>query len=118
MGQTTDQIRDKDLAMAMLMDLKHTCECLNQKILEASNPQLRQSYINILHETYNEQQHLFNYMQQKGWYPTMTAHQQDISTIAGSISQMQQEITQKLNQTNYNYQQQHSGQNYYSNQSY
>ncbi|WP_051688115.1 spore coat protein [Desulfofalx alkaliphila] len=126
MGQTFDQIRDKDLATSMLMDLKYTCECINRKILETSNNQLRQSYINVLTETYNEQKQLFDMMNQRGWYQPTMAQQQEISQASRKINNMQNEIMHTINssqQQQYygtsNYQQQrmpqhmpHSGQMY------
>lgn len=105
MGSSIDQIRDKDLAFAMLNDLKFTCDCINQKILEASNMQLRQQYLNILNETYSEQKQLFDLMQQRGWYKTMNANQQELSQISNSINTMQNEMMQQTGYQQQYYQQ-------------
>jgi spore coat protein CotF len=112
-----DQIRDKDLALAMLNDLKFTCDCINQKILEVSNPQLRQKYLNVLSETYDEHNQLYNLMHQRGWYKTMNATQQELSQIINSVNTMQNEMMQNINTTSYQqynqqqpYQQQHHNQ--------
>ena len=89
-------IRDKDLAAAVLSDLKLTCSCINQKILETANEQLRQSYLNILNETYNEHKQVFDMMHQRGWYKTIPARQQEISQFSNSISTMQNDIMQTI----------------------
>ncbi|MBM7854464.1 spore coat protein CotF [Desulfohalotomaculum tongense] len=107
MVQLMDQIRDKDLAFAMLNDLKSTCECITQKILETSNEQLRQSYLNVLHETFNEHKQLYNMMSQRGWYKPMMAKPDEINQISSHIMSMQNEINQTINAVNY--QQQHYG---------
>ncbi|MEG6615695.1 spore coat protein [Peptococcaceae bacterium 1198_IL3148] len=96
-----DNIEDKDLALAMLNDLKFTCQCLNQKILETSNLQLRQNYINILNETFNEHKQLFDLMTQRGWYQPMMAPPQQHNQIITKISNTQNEVMQTVNATGY-----------------
>ncbi|MTI79426.1 MAG: spore coat protein [Firmicutes bacterium] len=121
MGQPMDQIRDKDLASAMLNDLKFTCECLGQKILETSNTQLRQNYINILSESYNEQNQLYSLMSQRGWHQPMMANQQDVSQVTNQIMKMQNEINHTINtgqQQTSNYQANYSQKTFQGHQPY
>lgn len=98
--QSFKQIRDKDMAFTMLNNLKYTCDCINTKLLETSNMQLRQSYINILNETYNEQKQLFDIMSQRNWYQPTMAQQQELSQAASRINNMQGELMQIINTSN------------------
>jgi spore coat protein CotF len=95
------QTKDKDLTFSMLNDLKYTCDCLNQKILETSNMQLRQNYINILNETFIEHKQLFDIMTHRGWYQPQVAEQQELTQFINKISTMQIQGVQTMNAAQY-----------------
>lgn len=87
------QIADKDLLQVCLNECKHMGASTNIYIQEATNEQLRRDYMTVLGDLYSQEQQLFNFMQQKGYYSVKNANPQDISQaknkFAGQDQQMQ-----------------------------
>ncbi|MCD5406284.1 MAG: spore coat protein [Desulfotomaculum sp.] len=105
-------IRDKDLAGAVLSNLKLTCSCINETILKTNNEQLRQSYLHVLNETYNEHKQVFDLMHQRGWHKSIPAPQQEVNRFANIITTMQNDVMQTTHNVEWQ-QQGNAGHNYY-----
>lgn len=80
------QISDKDLLQVCLNETKHLASSTNTYISETVNEQLRRDYMTILGDLYSQEQQLFNYMQQKGFYNVKNASPQDIAQAKNKFS--------------------------------
>lgn len=87
---------DKNLCLAILNELKWNATCLTSNILECSDQQLRQDYINILNQTFDEQMQVFNFAYQQGWHKPMQAEQNMISQVQSSAQNMVTEQQQSM----------------------
>lgn len=94
-----NQITDKNIALSMLDDLKFTANCLNGKILEAADDQLRRDYMSTLERTYQLQKQVWNLAHQRGWYQPMMAEQQQITSAQNQIRKTDAEMHQFINST-------------------
>jgi spore coat protein CotF len=81
------QFSDKDILQVVLNETKHTAASLNNYISEASTDQLRQDYMNVLGDLYNQEKQVFDLMQTKGYYNVKNANPQDISQARSKFSQ-------------------------------
>lgn len=91
-----EQVTDKNLCMAMINQLKWDATCLTQKVLETSDQQLRQDYINVLDRTFIEQKQLYDLANQYGWHQPMMAEQSMVSKVQNSLQNMSNEIQQSM----------------------
>ncbi|MDO7787468.1 spore coat protein [Desulforamulus aquiferis] len=91
-----DQVTDKNLCMSMINQLKWDATCLTQKILETSDQQLRQDYINVLDRTFAEQKQLYDLANQYGWHQPMMADQSMISKVQSGLHNLSNEIQQSM----------------------
>lgn len=80
------QLSDKDILQVVLNETKHTASSLNTYISETNTDQLRQDYMNVLGDMYNQQKQVFDLMQTKGYYNVKTANPQDISQARSKFS--------------------------------
>jgi spore coat protein CotF len=80
------QFSDKDILQLILNESKHTVASLNTYITEASSAQLRQDYMNVLGDIYNEQKQVSDLMQTKGYYNVKNANPQDVATARSKFS--------------------------------
>lgn len=81
------QVSDKDLMNLGLNEMKHMSDSVSHYILESANEQLRRDYMTILGDVYNQQKQLFDLMQQKGYYQTQNATQQELMQAQSKWSQ-------------------------------
>ncbi|ABO50455.1 Coat F domain protein [Desulforamulus reducens MI-1] len=91
-----DQVTDKNLCLAMLNQLKWDASCLTSKILECSDAQLRQDYINILNRTFEEQVQVYNFANQQGWHKPMMAEQNMVTQVQSGAQKMLNEQQQSM----------------------
>ncbi|GAB6180720.1 hypothetical protein JCM14036_20390 [Desulfotomaculum defluvii] len=91
-----DQVTDKNLCLAMLNELKWNASSLTSNILECSNEQLRQEYINILNQTFDQQKQVFDFAHQQGWYKPMMAEQNMINQVQNGAQKMINEQQQSM----------------------
>lgn len=78
-GQTSEtNFNDRDKINDLLVSEKYLTEGYNISTFEAVNPQLQNTLKNILNETHNNRQTLYQVMDQRGWYKTENANQQQV----------------------------------------
>lgn len=78
-GQMTDKkFNDRDKINDLLASEKYLTEGYNISTFEAVNPQLQNTLKNILNETHNNRQTLYQVMDQRGWYKAENADQQQV----------------------------------------
>ena len=93
-GQTTQSgmsgqaisLTDKELLQLALENAKYTAAAVNTFALEASSDTLRRDYLTVLGDVHNQQQQIFDVMQQKGYYNVKNANPQDIAQVKSQFS--------------------------------
>lgn len=78
----------------LLYEHKLAAGMLNHGVLESATPQVRQHFSNLLNQTFDHQQQIFNLMNQKGWYKVEPAPQEELTRIQQGFSTMQQQQQQ------------------------
>ncbi|MCK4257640.1 MAG: spore coat protein [Halanaerobiales bacterium] len=77
--QTGTQYTDRDRINDLLLSEKYLTEGYNISTFEATNSQLQSTIKNILNNTHTNREILHQTMQQRGWYQTEPADQQQVS---------------------------------------
>ena len=72
-------MKDEQLLNDALLSQKYITFSYNTFANECVNPEARNEFLNILNEEHQIQADVFTKMQQKGWYQTNPADQQQIS---------------------------------------
>lgn len=72
-------LEEKDRLTDSLVMEKYIAYGYNSAAIEASNPQLKEAFINILRDEYLIQHEIFNEMNNRGWYQPKTANINDIN---------------------------------------
>ncbi len=85
-------LTDKDIVNVLLKDHKLAASSFTNLVLESSNQFLRNDATNILTKTFQHQKQIFDLMNQKGWYSTQNASQQEISRAQQEITNIQTSI--------------------------
>lgn len=62
------QLNDKDISGDALNSIKLSCSSYMHAILEAQDESLRQTFKDYHDQCLNNQEQIFRYMQQQGWY--------------------------------------------------
>ena len=83
------QFSDRDVMQVCLNECKHLADSLNKYIVEANNEQLRRDYMTVLGDVYTQQQQVYSFMQQKGYYQVKNANPQDIAQAQSKFSGQQ-----------------------------
>ena len=73
-----NQMQDKDLMLDILSSQKFVTGNYNTSTNECATTNLRQDFMNILHEEHEIQAELFTEIHNRGWYPTTPAEQPKI----------------------------------------
>ncbi|MDD2431296.1 MAG: spore coat protein [Firmicutes bacterium] len=92
---------DKDRINDMLSCEKFLSSNWSTAANEMVQQELFQDTMQFLNETHNAQRQLFQVMQQKGWYQTDQANQQQISQTASQYSQKTQPEANRQFQSQY-----------------
>jgi len=79
-------ISDKDIMEVLLAQHKLGAISLTNLILESSCQNVRNDAVNLLTRTFEHQKQIYDIMSQKGWYQTMTATKQEISSVQSSLN--------------------------------
>ncbi|HEY9061320.1 MAG TPA: spore coat protein [Pseudobacteroides sp.] len=81
-------ISDQEVMSILLNEHKLAASSLTNLVLESTNQFLRNDATVILTSTFNHQKQIFDMMNQKGWYKTSLASQQDISKAQQEVARI------------------------------
>lgn len=81
-------ISDQEVMSILLSEHKLAASSLTNLVLESTNQFLRNDATTILTSTFNHQKQIFDMMNQKGWYKTSVASQQDISKAQQEVARI------------------------------
>jgi spore coat protein CotF len=81
-------ISDQEVMSILLSEHKLAASSLTNLVLESSNQFLRNDATVILTSTFNHQKQIFDFMNQKGWYQTQIASQQEISKVQQEVAKI------------------------------
>lgn len=87
---------DKEIVNVLLDEHKLSASSLTNLVLESSNQYLRNDAANILTRTFQHQKQIFDLMNQKGWYQTQNASQQDIANAQQEASKVQSSMNMTM----------------------
>lgn len=108
-------LQEQDLAQFVLSELKRTAREYTTAALEASNPQIRQTFQSLVHKTLQDQAEVFQEIQKLGGYEVQPAQQQQLQQELQKQSQsaaklqsfVQQNLSKALNNAGSQQHQQH-----------
>ena len=83
------KMADKEICSDLLMSQKQTTSTINTCITESSCPNFSQNLQSILHEEYQIHDDLFTSMNQRGWYPTKDAPDNEVQQAKNTYNSMQ-----------------------------
>ncbi len=86
-NQCAQNLSEKDMLNDFLASQKQIAASYNTFAGECVNPQLRNTFLNILDEEHSIQAELFSDMTAKGWYQVEQADQQKIWQTRQQLSQ-------------------------------
>lgn len=90
--QACAQWNDEKMLGDLLDTEKHIASEYGNYVIEGSCQPFRQVLLTNLDETYTDQFQVFQQMQQRGWYPTKTAQQQDVQTAKQKFTQTKSQL--------------------------
>lgn len=90
-------LEEKDRLTDSLILEKYLSDGYNTAAIEASNPQMKETFMNILRDEHLMQHEIFNEMNSRGWYRPKPANMNDINQ---NINQWSQEL-QRVQTTAY-----------------
>ena len=79
---------DKERAMDMLQSVKYLTGVYNSFLLEAATPEVVSCLQELLRDTQNMQQKLFQEMNSRDWYPVTKAEEQKIGQTKMKFASM------------------------------
>jgi len=82
-------LTDKEILNVLLDEHKLSASSITTLVLESTNQFLRTDAANILNGTFQHQKKIFDLMNQKGWYKTQNASQQDITNAKQEVGNIQ-----------------------------
>lgn len=89
---------EKDRLQDSLVTQKYIAHGYNSAATEAANPQLMDTFINILRDEHQIQKDIFNEMRIRGWYQPKEANTNDIRQSFSKWSQELQRVQNKAMQ--------------------
>ena len=81
MADCVKNFSDKDMIGDVLSTQKMMTGGYNTVANESSNPQIKNTFMDILNDEHCIQHDVFEQMSQRGWYPTESAPQNKIDTV-------------------------------------
>ncbi len=72
---------DRDMMEGFLTAAKNACDLYMHGVLEASTPQVRQTFSRALNESLVMQEEIYRIMSQQGWYAGQQAQSQQIEQV-------------------------------------
>ena len=83
---------DRCMMTDLLDTAKHITEVYGAYVCEGSSDTLRQVLQDNMDATANDQFQIFQQMQQRGWYQTKAAQQQDVQKAKQKFAQQKQQL--------------------------
>ena len=83
---------DRCMMTDLLDTAKHITEVYGAYVCEGSSDTLRQVLQDNMDATANDQFQIFQQMQQRGWYQTKAAKQQDVQQAKQKFAQQKQQL--------------------------
>ena len=74
-------MEDRELMERELALMKGVSTLYLHGTIESETQEVHEAFQCALEESLNIQNHIYNLMKEKGWYPTETAEQQKINTV-------------------------------------
>ncbi|MDR1570885.1 MAG: spore coat protein [Oscillospiraceae bacterium] len=81
------QWSDQDMIGDLLVQEKQIVSAYSQNLCEGSSTPIRQVFQSNLEQTTQDQFNVFQQMQQRGWYQTQPAQQQDMQQVMDKCTQ-------------------------------
>lgn len=91
-------LEEKDRLTDSLIMEKYIANGYNCAVIEAANPQLKETFINILRDEYLIQHDIFNEMSNRGWYQVKAANMNDLNQNLSKWSQDLQRLQSSAGQ--------------------
>ena len=85
-------MKDMEIMTDLLTSQKTITEHYNNYANECASKELKNSFLNILQEEHQIQADVFQVMNQRGWYKTQPADQNQLSTTKQKFESMQQQM--------------------------
>jgi len=79
-------MQDKELMEQELLTIKGVCDLYLHGALEATTSEVHMAFKDVLNESLNIQNKIYNLMKEKGWYQTDTAEQTKIDSAKQKFS--------------------------------
>lgn len=89
---TTSKYNDRDRVNDLLASEKYLTEGYNISSFEATNLQLQNTLSNILNETHRNRETLYRAMEQRGWYKTEQADQQQVTQAYNKFNEYKNQL--------------------------
>ncbi len=80
-------MNDRDLMENMLLLEKGVCDLMMHGAIEASTPDVHQTFSGSLNSSLHMQSQIYNQMQTRGWYTPDSAEQQKRNSVKMKFSQ-------------------------------
>ncbi len=77
---------DRQLMENLLLNLKGECDLLMHGAVESSTPQVHTAFCKAFNDTLKMQNEVYAAMENKGWYPSTKAEQQQIDSLKQKYS--------------------------------
>ncbi|HHT02135.1 MAG TPA: spore coat protein [Firmicutes bacterium] len=74
----SNRLSDKAICIDCLNNEKYITSVLNSHASESASPQLRQIYIDLNRSCHQNEERIFSFMQQRGWYQVQSADPQQV----------------------------------------
>lgn len=85
-------LTEKDMLQDLLTTEKHLISSYSTGITESSCQNLRGTLVNNFNNSQGVQYKVFSIMNQKGWYPTKDAQDNDVQQVKTDSSNMMREL--------------------------
>ena len=80
-------MNDKEIMENLLLNLKGECDLMMHGAIESATPRVHSAFTSELSNTVAMQNQVYSMMAKKGWYPTKTAQQAEISAVKQKYGQ-------------------------------
>lgn len=80
-------INDQQICQLLLNEHKHQAQCLARFAMECANESLRDEVLKAMDTSMVHQRHIFDLMNQKGWYMPAQASPEDLARAQSNFQQ-------------------------------
>lgn len=83
----TSNLNDKIIANDILIDSRFITEAYAKSAVESSTPSVRQTLASLYMDGLSQNERVFRFMQQRGWYSVEKADQQQVGQLQSKFTQ-------------------------------